>query len=151
MTLERGKTLMSFMGRLSTAGQVKIVEVRGWDPTQKQNFSATVDRSDAAALSSKGREQLAKGSGGKSCRLIVDAAVESAKEAETYAQSVISTQQQNLVTGSGVSVGYPDIDVGGAIKLQGIGRFSGTYTVQEVTHTLGAQGYQTSFEVLSKT
>ena len=31
--------------------------------------------------------------------------------------------------------------------LQGVGRFSGTYTVQQATHTINAGGYQTSFEV----
>ena len=47
--LERGKTLMNFTGRLSTAGQSASAEVRGWDPSQKERkFSATVQRSDTS-------------------------------------------------------------------------------------------------------
>ena len=84
---------------------------------------------------------------GKSNRLIIDAAVESPQEAQTCAQSILTEQQQHLFTGSGVSVGYPDLQVGATLELDGIARFSGTYVVQQVTHTLGAQGYQT---ILSK-
>jgi len=148
--LEHGKTLMNFTGRLSTAGQVMSAEVRGWDPSQKQQFSAIVQRSDTSTLSGNGRKQLAVGSGGKSNRLIIDAAVESAQEAQRCAQSMLTDQQQNLFTGSGVSVGHPELQVGATLELDGIGRFSGTYVVQQVTHSLGAQGYQTSFEVLNK-
>ena len=140
VTLERGKTLMSFTGRLSTAGQVMSAEVRGWDPSQKQDFSATVQRTDTAALSAKGRKQLSTGSGGKSNMLVINATVESAQEAQTCAQSIITGQQQSLFSGSGVSVGYPDIVVGATIALDGIARFDGTYVVQQVTHSLEFAG-----------
>ena len=152
--LERGKTLMNFTGRLSTAGQVMSAEVRGWDPSQKRKFSATVQRSDTSALLGQRPESsnFAIGSGGKSNRLIIDAAVESPQEAQTCAQSILTEQQQqHLFTGSGV-IGRLPGPAGSAppLELDGIARFSGTYVVQQVTHTLGAQGYQTSFEVLNK-
>jgi uncharacterized protein len=147
LTLERGKTLLSFSGRLSTAGQVSSVEVRGWDPNQKQPFSATVQRPDSSSLSSTGRVQLVK-----SNRLITNArGVTNAQQAQSYAQAAMSGMQKILFTGSGTSVGYPDMQVGTTLTLAGVGRFNGAYTVQEVTHTLGAGGYQTSFEVLQKT
>ena len=148
--LERGKSLMSFSGRLSTAGQVMSVEVRRWAPSQKQQFSGTAQRSDISRLSANGQKQLAAGSGGKSNRLITVAAVESPQEAKTYAESIMAEQQQTLFTGHGVSVGNTELQVGATLELDGIARFSGSYIVQQVSHSLGAQGYQTSFEVSSK-
>jgi phage protein D/phage baseplate assembly protein gpV len=150
LTLEWGKTLMSFAGRLSTAGQVNSVEVRGWDPNQKKQFSATVQRSDTSSLSSTGQEQLSKGAGGQSNLLITDATVTNAQQAKDYAQAIMTSLQTSLLTGSGTAVGDPDMQVGTTLKLGRIGRFDGTYTVQQVSHTIGAGGYQTSFEVLQK-
>jgi phage protein D len=149
--LEWGKTLLNFSGRLSTAGQVNSVEVRGWDPKQKQQFTATVQRSDSSVLSNTGQAQLAKGAGGQSNLLITDAPVSDAQQAQNYAQAIMSGQQKTLFTGNGTSVGDPNIRVGATLTLTGVGRFNGTYTVQQATHTLGTGGYQTSFEVLQKT
>ena len=147
LSLEWGKTLMSFSPRLSMAGQVQSVEVRGWDPVQKQSFSVTVQRTPDSTLSSTGQTQLGLGSGGQSNLLITDAPVTSASEAQDYAQAILDDQQQTIITGSGSSVGQPDMQVGTLLDLQGVGRFSGTYTVQRATHTVNEGGYQTSFEV----
>jgi hypothetical protein len=151
VTLEWHKTLVSFSGRLSTAGQVSNVEVRGWDPNQKQPFAGTVQSSDNVSLSRAGQAQLAKGAGGHSNLLISDALVNNAQQAQDYAQAIISGQQKNLFTGNGTAVGDPDIQAGTKLTLQGVGRFNGTYTVRQATHTLGAGGYQTAFEVIQKT
>lgn len=147
--LEWGKTLMNFSPRLSTAGQVNMVEVRGWDPIQKQSFSVRVQRSGAstAELAPTGQQQIAQGAGGRSERIITDAPVSSAEEAQSYAENVLSQQQQGLITGSGASVGQPDMRVGTELELSGIGRFNGTYVVEQVTHTVGGSGYQTTFQV----
>ena len=149
ISLEWGKTLMSFSPRLTTAGQVQSVEVRGWDPVQKQSFSVTVQRpgGPTSGLSASGQSQLTMGSGGQSKLLVTDAKVASAQEAQDYAQAILTNQQQTMITGSGTSVGQPDMQVGTQLDLRGVGRFSGTYTVQQATHTINAGGYQTSFEV----
>jgi uncharacterized protein len=145
LTLERGKTLVSFSGRLSTAGQVASVEVRGLDG-QKQPISQVVPRTDMSSLSSAGQKQLAG-----STALIADAPVKDNDEAKRYAQAVIAGQQRALYSGNGAAVGNPAMQVGSLLKLIGVGRFEGTYTVQQVTHTLGASGYQTTFQVQQKT
>jgi len=147
--LEWGKTLLSFSPRLTTAGQVNAVEVRGWDPIQKQSFSARVERSGAGTggLAPTGQQQISQGSGGISALVITDAPVSSVQEAQSYAEAILSEQQQTVITGSGTSVGHPDIRVGTILELSGIGRFNGSYMVEQVTHTLGSGGYQTSFQV----
>lgn len=147
--LEWGKTLMSLSPRLSTAGQVNAVEVRGWDPVQKQSFSARVKLSGATAeLAQAGQKQVSKGAGGRSERVIVcDASVSSAQEAQAFAEGMLAEQQRGLITGNGTSVGHPDIRAGTILDLRGIGRFSRKYVVEQVTHTVSDSGYQTSFQV----
>ncbi len=149
VTLDCGKTLRSFSPRLTTAGQVNSVEVRGWDPVQKQEVSATVQRSgdSTAALSATGRTQLALGSGGQSKLTIADRSITTTTVAQSYAEAILSAQQQAMITGHGTSVGQPDMQAGSTLVLNGVGRFSGSYVVQQAVHTLGAGGYQTSFEV----
>ena len=147
--LKWGKTLMSFSPRLSTAGQVDEIEVRGWDPIQRQAVSSRAKRGGAAdnALAPAGRLQIGKGSGGKSERVIEDAHVTSAQEAQALAEKLVFDQNRVLITGSGSSPGPPDIRPGTILDLSGIGRFNGEYVVEQVTHSIGGGGYQTSFEV----
>jgi phage protein D/phage baseplate assembly protein gpV len=147
--LEWHKTLMSFSPRLSTAGQVNAVEVRGWDPMQKQSFAVRVPRSKAATaqLSPTGQQQIARGSGGQSVLFITDARVTSEQEARDLAERILADQQQTVISGSGTSVGLPDLRAGTILELTGIGRFDGSYLVTSATHTVGDGGYQTSFQV----
>ncbi len=149
LELEWGKTLVSFSPRLSTAGQVNAVEVRGWDPVQKQSFSFRADRaaSATAELSAAGQQQLSRGTGGRSERVIQGSSVSGAQDAEGLAQRMIAEQQQAAITGNGASIGKADMRVGTILALKGIGRFNGRYVVQQVTHTVGSRGYQTTFQV----
>jgi uncharacterized protein len=149
LTLVWGKTLISFSARLTMAGQVNAVEARGWDPVQKQSVSGTAQRSagSTALLSPNGQTLIARGSGGESNLLVTNAAVASAQEAQDYAQAFIDSQEQTLITGSGSSVGQPNLQVGSTLQLSGIGRFSTTYIVHQASHVLGPDGYKTSFEV----
>jgi phage protein D len=148
ITLERGKTLLSFSPRLSTAGQVNTVVVRGWDPVQKQTFSVQVQRSGGgAALAPTGQQQLAQGTGGKSELVVNDAPVANAQEAQAYGEALLAAQQQTVVTANGSCVGNAELTVGSLLEVTGVGRFEGTYVVEEATHTLGSGGYQTTFQV----
>jgi len=143
-----GQTLQSFTPRLSITGQVSAVEVRGWDPVQKQSFAhRSATRTDGVALAASGREAIRRGSGGSSVLVIADAQVTSATEARTLADRMVADLRQSLVTGEGRCPGQPEMRVGTRLSLTGIGRFSGSYTVTEVTHTFGTGGYQTTFTV----
>jgi phage protein D len=152
IALERGKTLISFSPRLSTTGQVNAVEVRGWDPIQKQPISARVQRSGAAAaaLAPSGQQQVAKGTGGLSERVIQEPHVRTTAEAQTIAENTLNELTQSLISGNGTSAGPPDLAVGSILELSGIGRFNGSYVVEQVTHSVGGSGYQTSFQVKAR-
>ena len=54
---------------------------------------------------------------------------------------------KNLVTGSGSTVGLPELRAGRPVYIRGLGRrFSGRYLVTSSTHALGDSGYTTQFE-----
>lgn len=149
--LEWGKTLLSISPRLSTAGLVNTVEVRGWDPVQKQSFSAPTQLSGASAgLSKTGIDQVARGAGGQSKLVVRDIQATSKVEAQAYAEAIIQDRQQAVITGTGTSVGEPDIRAGTLLELGNIGRFEGTYVVEQVTHTIGSSGYTTFFQIYIK-
>ena len=150
--LEWGKTLLSFSPRFSTVGQVNTVEVRRWDPIQKQTISGRKERppTEPAEVAATGQEQIARGSGGHSELVITDAPVSSGQDAELLADAILSSLLQSTVTGSGASVGNPDLGAGILIEIKGTGRrFDNNYRVTRVTHTVSESGYQCSFEVNS--
>jgi phage protein D/phage baseplate assembly protein gpV len=146
--LEWRKNLVSFSPRLSTAGLVNEVVVQGWDQIRKQRILANRrrDATESVSISATGLKQISKGSGGRSQR-VIDLPVSSFLEAEVIAANTLRNQQVTAIAGSGTSLGDPAIQVGSKLELSGIGRFTGSYFVTRVTHTLGEGGYMTSFEV----
>jgi phage protein D len=147
--LERGKTLMSFSPRLSTAGQVNAVEVRGWNPKKGESVSARAKRSGAAVqvLAPTGRQQIAQGAGGRSERVIEYARVTNFEEAKAVAEKILRDQNRTLITGNGSAAGPPGIRPGTILDLSNVGRFDGEYVVEQVTHSIGSGGYNVSFGV----
>jgi phage protein D/phage baseplate assembly protein gpV len=150
--LEWGKTLLSFSPRLSTAGLVNEVVVRAWDQKRKQRIVVNVQRDATSpiSISPEGLEQISKGSGGRSQR-VIDVPVSSFLEAKAIAESILRNQQVTAIAGSGTCLGDPLIRVGGKLELSGIGRFAGTYSITKLTHTLSDNGYLISFEVNTDT
>ena len=54
----------------------------------------------------------------------------------------------NRLTGSGSTIGNPDIKPGKVINLAGLGsQFSGLYRITSATHTFDSGGYKTNFKV----
>ncbi len=138
---------MSFSPRLSTAGLVNEVVVRGWDQIRKQRILVNVKRDPTQLpISPAGLKQISKGAGGRSQR-VIDVPVSSFPEAKAIADSILRNQQVTAVAGSGTCLGNPAIRVGAKLELSGVGRFAGSYFVTKVTHTIGESGYLTSFEV----
>lgn len=141
--LQWGKNLISFSPRLSKPGQVKAIEVRGWDPGQKQTFSAREERSDEDSNLSIGKLNLQS----SSKIVYYNELVSNEAEARTLAKAILSEKKQNIVTGSGTCIGEPRMHTGTILQLSKVGHFSGTYVVTGVTHTVGGNGYQTTFQL----
>ena len=63
------------------------------------------------------------------------------------AKDILCNFRRDLVRGSGATVGLPDLRAGNRIVIRGLGpRFSGSYFVTSSSHTIGPNGYRTTFE-----
>lgn len=154
VSLEWGKGLLSFSPELNIAEQVTKVEVRGWDVNTKKEVVGT-----SQAGEEPGRIQ-GRQSGGemlkKVCReekeLKVREAVFSKQEAKRRADAILKERSEQFVTGSGESIGMPEIRAGSYIELKGMGKlFSRPYYIEQCTHTINNSGYRTTFKTKDTT
>ena len=150
---EWGASLPFFSPKISLSGQVGSLTVRGWNPQTKKpiRYTATSDdlpRGDTDGTN--GPDAIAACFPGEQSRQerSVDALVTSEDEARRLAISLLRERAYEFVTGTGRSIGLPDLRPGHNVLLAGLGqRFSGRYYVKKVEHTLGSSGFRTQFEV----
>ena len=153
-TVARGRDLISFSARLSTAGHVDSIEVRGMNTSEKTAFHASAEAGQvpdySARLSETGRTQVSSGGSGKTKRVIhTNCRVSTIDEAKNLAEAMMRNQRRDLLTANGSVVGNQEIRAGGLLKIENIGRFSGSYVVETADHTIGSAGYRTSFTLRS--
>jgi phage protein D len=146
---EWGKTLINFNPTISLNHQVGSVTVKGWDATTKSLIKYTAGAKDLPTTGGSGET----GPSSVATRLqdrediVVDRPVRSQKEAQDLATALLRERAYSYVTGNGQVIGIPDLRPGNNVELQGLGqRFSGTYQVTKVEHTLGGSGYVSSFD-----
>jgi uncharacterized protein len=146
-----GESLIEFTPVLTLSRQVASVTVRGWDPRTKEPIEATADHNDlppGQGGGSSGPAAAARIGGGGKQEIVVDAPVFSQQEAEERAKALLADRAYEFVTGSGRVIGLPDLRPGDNLRLLKLGdRFSGTYYVKKVEHTLGGSGFTTQFDV----
>jgi uncharacterized protein len=155
--LEWGKTLISLQPNLQIANQVSQVTVKGWNPTGKIKFEATVKRADLAkkktgivnpsdlGVTDPGMDQKQE--------IVVDRPIKSQAEANNLAQNTLLQIGQTLVEAKGKTIGLPGLRAGVKVQIKGLGaRFSGppgktpfSYLITSTTHTIGDGGYTTDF------
>jgi phage protein D len=144
-----GKTLISFKPTLKTKEQVAKVTVRGWNPRTKQQITgeATWDDLGFRGLPSAAEMAAVDSALAGSEEVIADEPIETEQEAKQKAKAHLANLAKNLVTGSGSTVGLPELRAGRPVYIQGLGsRYSGRYLITNTTHTLGDSGYTTQFE-----
>jgi Bacteriophage probable baseplate hub protein len=143
---EWGKSLMSFTPRLNAARQVATVTVRGWDPKQKKAIEANAN--SGSLPGARGEGKSGPEFAGRKGDQVVDAPVTTQDEAQKLAEALLRDKAYEFITGDGRVIGIPDLKPGSNVELCGLGkRFSGVYYVKSVSHSIGADGYTTSFGV----
>jgi phage protein D len=150
LTLEWGKSLISFSPSLTLAKQVSKVTVRSWHPKEGRLIEKSVDRAKLAKQGSgkNAGQVLDEALGEKKEEIITSDQVLSDEEAERLAESVLLRSSYAFVTGQGQTMGLPALRAGTNIRLTGLGkRFEGNYYVTESTHRIDGSGYTTSFGV----
>lgn len=149
LVLQLGTDLLRFRATVTGAQQVDEVEVRGWDPLQKQELTATVRAASASAElagASPGALSTAFGSATH-----VDARVPWATQAEadTAARALAEQVAGTFAELRGVVRGNPALRAGTPVTLEGAGEpFDGRYTVTTSRHAYDPEnGYTTTISV----
>jgi len=143
--------LISFTPTLTVSKQVGKVTVRGWDPRTKQpiSFTATAEHlpppTGGEGGGDSGPEAADSALGGRQ-DVVVDAPVASDEEAAELAKSLLRERAYEFITATGRIAGLPELRPGDNLEIYGLGRrFSGSYFVKRVEHTLGSGGFFTEF------
>jgi phage protein D len=148
LSLTLYEELSEFSPRLSTAGQVGKVTVRGWDAENKQAIESTVNRPNSLMGGRQSGADLA-GTFGTAALIEVDRGIASQAEADQVAHGLFNRTALELIVGEGACDGRADLRAGKVIGLRGLGkRFSGSYYVTRAIHRYTAdRGYETRFQV----
>lgn len=148
LTLKADEDLTEFNPRLSSAGQVSDVAVRGWDPKNKQEI---VGKAQPSAVSSTmGGKQagaaLSKSAFGVATELLSRMPVAAQAEADQIAVARLNSTSLELITGEAACAGRTDLRPGKVVKIDGVGRrFGGRYYVTAAAHVFTGDGYSTRF------
>lgn len=154
VTLEWGKSLLSFKPDGNIAGQISGVEVYGWDPKTKDRIVGKAMHGEEP-----GRDPGRESGGDKITAVLrkqpilrVRQPVFSAAEATQRARALLKERADQFLTGEGETIGIPDVVPGRNVTIAGLGKaFSKTYYVQEATHRFDSGGYRTRFMVKDPT
>jgi phage protein D len=150
LELEWGKSLIQFTPVLKTKDIKSSAVVRGWDPLQsgaQRNIEgeATWTDLDISMPDSKLLEQI-KFATENAAEEITDQPVSSQQAAEELAKAALRRIVQQVITGSGSTIGTPKLRAGTRITLKGLGlRYSYEYLVFDSTHKIDGSGYVTDF------
>jgi uncharacterized protein involved in type VI secretion and phage assembly len=147
LALVPGGNLEQLSARVTAAQQVAEVEVRGWDPNNKQAIVATAP---ARTRSAKLRDQPAAVAQrfGSPRHVTVDLPLTNQAECDALAEAQAERLASTCVHAEGVARGDPRIVSGVAVSLGQTGeRFDGKLTVSRARHIWDRKGYRTSFTV----
>lgn len=152
--LEWGHGLLSFRPEANLARQIAEVKVHGWSAAKGEVIVGRARRGEESgrdARSESGGQRIVTALAAEPV-LNIRAAVYTQDEADARARAVLEERAQDFVTGSGESVGVPELVPDTNVTLSGLGRaFSKTYYLSEATHKLNNSGYRTSFKVQETT
>ena len=147
--LEYRRNLRSFDVRLSVEDQVTKVVVKGWDPVAGEPIVAIATGADTvrSVLGAKAASDFVKEDFGEGAKVLHDLVPRTVAEAEQLARAYLRQSEYALLQGSGSVTGDPALKAKTLVEIAGVGaRYSGTYYVTRVTHSIGDGGYLCDFE-----
>ncbi|MFN8377626.1 MAG: VgrG-related protein [Anaerolineae bacterium] len=149
--LDWGTNLRSFHPRLSLAGQVNEVVVRGWDNKQATALVGTASSSTTHPPTGIGKSggQFAQSSFSAAKLIDVSHVVLNQDEATKLAQSILDDINAGSLEADGVADGDPRILAGKVVEVKKVGsKFAGKYPVTSATHIYNHRdGYLVNFHV----
>ncbi|MGZ9233918.1 MAG: phage late control D family protein [Anaerolineales bacterium] len=143
--LEWGISLIDFKPTLTTANQVHSVTVKGWNSAKKETITGKANLDDKEININVDLHKVLK-EGDPREEIVVDKPMHSEKEAMKVAQGLLKNRLKEMVKASGTCIGLPDLRAGRKVVIEGLGsRFSGTYFIDNSTHSINDSGYITKF------
>jgi uncharacterized protein involved in type VI secretion and phage assembly len=144
-----GENLHEFHPRLSAAGQVTEVNVKGWDFLTKQAVSATASTSTSHPTIGYGKSgKVATNTAFGAAPFTVVGPIHAAAAATPQATKTLDVINSSFITATGHCHGDAKIIAGAALTIQNVGtKFSGTYRVSSATHRYGSGEYTVDFSV----
>jgi phage protein D len=154
LLLRQGSDLVRFRSVITSAAQVKEVQVRGWDVTQKKALVGTAPASTKAARptgSGASPAELAK-TFGNPVYVATDTPFRSQAEVDAVADAISEQIAGASAEFEGVARGNPKIKAGSAIAVDNLGApFDGKYVVTTSRHSYEQSvGYTTHFAVTGR-
>lgn len=149
LALRLGQDLLRVRTALSSAQQVKEVQVRGWDVKTKKALKSTAPaRTDTLDLPDMNAAKLATAFS-DATYVSTDVPFRTQAEVDGAATSLAREAASSFASVEGVVRGNPDLTANSAISLTGLGPpFDGKYTVTSTRHRFDAtSGYLTTFTV----
>jgi phage protein D len=145
-----GISLISFSADVNLASQFASFTVRSFKTNKSEIIESKAISTDIKKLgtNTKTGADLLKAIGSYFDRYESNKVLDSADEGKDLAKSKLNHVSMDLITGSGQSLGMPEIKAGRYIKLEGLGKkLSQPYYISAVTHTVDDSGYNTFFQV----
>jgi phage protein D len=151
LTLKWLTDLHSFRIKVTSAEQVKEVEVRGWDYETKKSIVSTakIAKVITNTQNGKGSDTSNKFSGkpSKPKMIVVDQPVFNTKEADKMAQALCDELGGQFIYADAKAEGDTLIRPGKIVDLKEMGQHSGKYYITETRHTYHDRIYVTEFSV----
>jgi phage protein D len=142
LTLKADQDLTDLSAHLKAVDQVGAVEVRGWDPENKQEIVGKSSGAGQPPAAASGDSAF-----GKATIQVVDRAVTKQDEADSAALAAFEKRARRSMGVQGSCPGRTDLRAGIDVDIQGAGaRFSGVYRLTSVSHRFSPRsGFSTSF------
>jgi uncharacterized protein involved in type VI secretion and phage assembly len=142
-----GDDLIEFRPRVTSAEQVSTVNVRGWDPDQKQAVVGSASAATVAATLQDDPSTLAGTFGGPTFTL-VDRPLPQQPMADDAASSAAEIIGGAFAEADGTAIGNPKLKAGSTVSIGVVGdHFEGQYTLSGARHVFGPTGYRTHFVI----
>ena len=149
-TLIWGQDLLEFHPRISGAQQVGQVEVRSWDPDQKQAIVSTSSASsDHATLQLSPSSLAGKLSASSAKHTHVTTPHRKQQQTDKEADAIAQHLGSSFAEADGMCVGTPIVKAGAKISISHVGQhFTGKYTITSARHCFdNYDGYVTRFTI----
>jgi phage protein D/phage baseplate assembly protein gpV len=149
LVLKLGEDLLRFRAVLTSAGQVKEVEVRGWDTSTKQALTTRRPAKTTTAELPQASPAAFAHAFGDPVYVATDVPHRTQAEVDAAAVAIAEGIAGAFAEFTGVAQGNPALKAGVAIKVDNLGApFDGKYTVTTTRHRIDpTTGYTTSFAV----